>query len=556
MGKRKMSTRDIATEKVVTQRLEGALKSRGELKDDGTSIARAASASSSLNAWVESRLARQKSRDDLTMEEYQTLIRMALDQSRRNGAEAIPQPELAEAAARFRAMMSQRLGDNGDDRSVRGTFDPFVPDVGNLAAMGLIRESRHFLRKRYKDSSSAQVETVRRWWFEFCFEHARVSPIRPMPSRSIDAQMIEEDLWCNFAAWLARTKVGSTVTNYLSTLKRWHRTVTGWDPINSSDISFVMLTQILAGIRAELPSKERKRFAHPTRLFKEWWEPLTRVKRHGKSILDMEPIQCRTPEEWNNLSASIRSMVGEARMPKDDLRHLIMAAAMTAGLLRIGEAAAQPGGEQPQIMRSDVRFHWAEDGRLAYVTLDVSPLKKGRATRKRPVIISYSAGGKVRAAFWIWLLFLLDPVPDSKLSTTPLFRQWSWLGGKVPTHDEFRKWYQAKMKEAGVAHAGYYNTHSFRIGGATALCCAGIPLEQLKAMGRWDSDVALVYSRQTFEAMLRASRALDTVDATPFESQGDEFFDAIAGVSLEGADEMATALLETPELLEFEDDDA
>ena len=33
-------------------------------------------------------------------------------------------------------------------------------------------------------------------------------------------------------------------------------------------------------------------------------------------------------------------------------------------------------------------------------------------------------------------------------------------------------------------------SHSFRIGGATNAICKGIPYEQVKEMGRWQSDVA------------------------------------------------------------------
>ena len=125
----------------------------------------------------------------------------------------------------------------------------------------------------------------------------------------------------------------------------------------------------------------------------------------------------------------------------------------------------------------------------------------------------------MRAAFFLWLLFVIDPVGDSATSATPLFRAFSWEGGKPTTHEPFGLWYKSKMKETGLEHWQYYNLHSFRIGGATALAGAGVTLEQIKAMGRWDSDseVAFVYQRRTFETLVDASRVLDNVDVTPFE---------------------------------------
>ena len=38
-------------------------------------------------------------------------------------------------------------------------------------------------------------------------------------------------------------------------------------------------------------------------------------------------------------------------------------------------------------------------------------------------------------------------------------------------------------------------SHSFRIGGATNAICKGIPHEQVKEMGRWQSDAAKIYIR-------------------------------------------------------------
>ena len=551
------SPAQAATQAMLTDRTISALKQRGEwnLRTD-THLVGPTLTNTELNGWVDRRIADRRVKDDLSAADYEVLMGIALEQSRRNGADSISQPELAEAAGRFAAMMSQRIGASTAPAVERGTFDAVIPDMGRLDRMGLVAESRHFLKKRYKASSDGSVETVRKKWFEYCFVHARVSPIRPMPGSSFDAKVIEENLWVNFASWLARTVIGSTTTNSISTLKRWHRTVTGWDPISSSKLEFAMLRQHLAGVRAELPSKSKNRFAHPTKLFSKWWEPLLRAGPDGLSVMDVDCYDCfkQSAAHREQLGRHLRGLVAASGMSSTDLRYLIMSACMTAGLLRIGEAAAVAGGEQPIMTRSDVNFVWREDGRLSHILLQVAPLKKGKAVKKMPIVITHSPGrGNVRAAFFLWLMFVIDPVDDSLASSTPLFRSFSWErdGGKPTTAEHFRSWYKAKMKETGLEHWQYYNLHSFRIGGATALAGAGVTLEQIKSMGRWDSEVAFVYQRRTFEAMVESSRILDNADITPFELN-DSYFDQVAGVSENDADDWAQAMVAHPELLEFE----
>ena len=41
--------------------------------------------------------------------------------------------------------------------------------------------------------------------------------------------------------------------------------------------------------------------------------------------------------------------------------------------------------------------------------------------------------------------------------------------------------------------------HSFRAGGATEAARKGMTMLQLKLMGRWDSDIALIYARYSGE---------------------------------------------------------
>ena len=42
---------------------------------------------------------------------------------------------------------------------------------------------------------------------------------------------------------------------------------------------------------------------------------------------------------------------------------------------------------------------------------------------------------------------------------------------------------------------GMYSAHSFRVGGATALHCNGVPFEAIRRFGRWLSDCFKIYLR-------------------------------------------------------------
>ena len=178
------------------------------------------------------------------------------------------------------------------------------------------------------------------------------------------------------------------------------------------------------------------------------------------------------------------------------------------------------------------------------------PRKKRRDTGKATIPIAATAGN-VRAAFWLWILSALQPVEEERKAEMLLFGNFEWersKPGQIYCQDKFRKWYQAKMEASGIKHYKHYNTHSFRIGGATALLAAGCTIEMIKAMGRWESDVAEIYTRPTLQQLVNLSVMLDTVNARPLEDSDDAFFDRAAGISEDDADNWAQALAAEAEI--------
>ena len=558
----KQSGRARQTESVVTERLATTLTNHP-----------ASDQLSTFTLWVRDRITQQKVTDDFAEAEYVTLINLATDASRRNLGEVTVEPGLRGAAAALRTSMSQVIHASAPTVEVRGTFDPLIPDVGQIIRSGLTDESRHFIRKKYKASTDKNVETARKHWFTYVLTEANTSPIRPMTGRNFHAMTLEEDLWVNFVSFLARRGIqGDTISGYVSNVKRWHKSATGWDPISSAAVDPVTLSAALAGVRADFPSKQRRRFAHPTRLFKEWWSPLTTPLNQlgGTCLLDQEPCDLTTLNRRGLSTLGQRAVASATRqaiqisgMSADDFKGLVLATTMTAGLLRVSEAIPEMGSEQPPITFDDLVFRWSDDGKtLRYAELWVLPLKKGRQARKVPIKMKYSKGN-VRAAHLLWLYSTLRAVPANEKSSTPLFSDFTFDDGaaadsgrhasgvttkrtgnnfRIIDQGWFRQWYQAKMRDAGNPYWRCYNTHSFRIGGATALLGARVSIERIKAMGRWASDCAEIYTQQTLEGSLELSEQLDLADASPIEDADDSYFDRLTGVSENAADQWAVEL--------------
>ena len=57
------------------------------------------------------------------------------------------------------------------------------------------------------------------------------------------------------------------------------------------------------------------------------------------------------------------------------------------------------------------------------------------------------------------------------------------------------------------------NTHSFRIGGASAAAAGGLTDSEIRTLGRWSSDAFRVYVRYKDNIFIRFSDIL----ATPFD---------------------------------------
>ena len=96
----------------------------------------------------------------------------------------------------------------------------------------------------------------------------------------------------------------------------------------------------------------------------------------------------------------------------------------------------------------------------------------------------------------------------------PLFIQ---EDGKMLTWQMFSSIVKGILARLSLSE-GNYNTHSFRIGAATAAMEAQIPEAHIKMLGRWRSDAYQLYIRTPAEELAKLSRKLVS-GATPLRTR-------------------------------------
>ena len=102
---------------------------------------------------------------------------------------------------------------------------------------------------------------------------------------------------------------------------------------------------------------------------------------------------------------------------------------------------------------------------------------------------------------------LLGPCSPDAAAFTPLFQMPSNSAGGFTalTTQRVREWTRMLMGSIGE-QPSQFGTHSYRIGGATALFAAGADPTIIRTMGRWSSDCYRLYVRACFGQTLEWSR--------------------------------------------------
>ena len=200
----------------------------------------------------------------------------------------------------------------------------------------------------------------------------------------------------------------------------------------------------------------------------------------------------------------------------------VRAALATAlqGLLR-GQEFAVDGkslrGKAMVPMRSDLVE--LNDKRMVVM---MAPCKNMHYLGSKSCPLVIGAGGEQVDAVWEVQNLMVDPVPPGMADVTPLFR--NPATGAALTTAEIMRWTRELMAAIGEDPM-LYGTHSYRIGGATALFAAGANETVIRTMGRWSSDIHRLYVRACFDDCCEWTRRAGSKDFDQVASHFDEVDD-------------------------------
>ena len=119
-------------------------------------------------------------------------------------------------------------------------------------------------------------------------------------------------------------------------------------------------------------------------------------------------------------------------------------------------------------------------------------------------------------------MLAVDPTPEGCASTTPLFRN---PETNMPlSYAQVLNTTRTLMEAIGE-DPSQFGTHSYRIGGATALFAAGANETIIRTMGRWSSDLHRLYVRACFEQCVDWTRKAGSAQVSDLSGEFDEVDD-------------------------------
>ena len=186
------------------------------------------------------------------------------------------------------------------------------------------------------------------------------------------------------------------------------------------------------------------------------------------------------------------------------------------GLLRSAEFALDAGKRwkpAERLTRADVQRC---DARMLVLMMHPCKNMHHLAGKTCPLVIG--AGGEhIDAVAEMRNLMRVDPVAEGDAATTPLFR----VGGEALSTGMVMDITRQLMAAIGEDPM-QFGTHSYRIGGATALFAAGADAMVIRTMGRWSSDLHRLYVRACFEQTLLWSKRTGSAEVSDLAGQFDE----------------------------------
>lgn len=204
--------------------------------------------------------------------------------------------------------------------------------------------------------------------------------------------------------------------------------------------------------------------------------------------------------------------------PRDANLRAALASALQ-GLLRSQEFCLNKSNENRSIDSLPMRIDLVELTPERMVTM-FQPCKNMHHLGGKTCPLPIGAGGElVDAVAEMHNLLRVDPTPSGHAHSTPLFRDPA-TGGPL-TYETVLQVTRELMASIGEDPT-QFGTHSYRIGGATALFASGANETVIRTMGRWSSDIHRLYVRACFEHVCEwtaraGSAAPNTIEGHVFD---------------------------------------
>ena len=323
------------------------------------------------------------------------------------------------------------------------------------------------------------VEQGVKWWLKYVVYGRKMRPWTELDIYSpIAERRSAEELLQDFVIWLVTARPGGkqisakTAQKYAQQVTRWHR--------------YTFRTEFCGGLDSSVITamcKAAATLVRQPKSFRRWGVRTSDLARAFQTCL---------------------SSKGE------DVMWKAMLATGFCGLLRGGEMARQPATAtdcEVHLMRSDLKFYRSAETGEPYAVLTIRRGKVIGAVKDTQVILG-GGGDMIDAVSALWDMVVADPISKEAEATTPLFRR---AHGTAVTIGELRRVIKTLMERVGL-DPRRFGAHSLRIGGATAALAAGLSPAQIRAAGRWGSDVYQIYTRLSPQAALRLAPVIGSSD--------------------------------------------
>ena len=320
-----------------------------------------------------------------------------------------------------------------------------------------------------------------RAWRTFCEANGEPSD-RPLdPNCPLWVKLEEEWLAMRFVCSLIEDRgvEVNTASQYFSAFQGWHSREHGVKL--AAGLKLGRLPEMLKGLRRQFGSKPRaiRRGISPRAL---------------RVAMDL----CLDPNVPDQ--ANIRAALSLA------LQGLLRSAEYACDASKQWKPADQP--TRADLQRCDERM----------LVMMMHPCKNMHhlAGKTCPLVIG-AGGAQIDAVAEMRNMLRVDPTAAGEAATTPLFR----VGGRPLSTGMVMDITRQLMAAIGEDPM-QFGTHSYRIGGATALFASGADAMVIRTMGRWSSDLHRLYVRACFEQTLLWSKRAGSAEVSDLAGQFDE----------------------------------